>query len=375
MRNRSGVMVCVGLNGCFCLEATLQMKPLTILTRFGVDGRKSVAMCRNFQKASKGGVTVGKKKKSFKVSHTRKLRDKSREFFAKYKNNVTRRAFINNYDKFIVFCRTFYDCKTKDECKNHIDDYVDYLKQKGLSPSTIHAYLSPVVLYHGMTLGDIEIPQRCSAKNTRSRKGRTEYRPNANPNTEKYFLSVEFQKRVGIRRAELCKLCRDDFVIDESGYPCVRVNRGKGGKMQLQRILPDDVEFVKEYFDGTENRLFSSEEMKNKIDYHHMRAVQAVRAYRYYSEKICLEPGYQKKLETEIIKRWNCYNLDKNGKPKRFDKSEISGTYKIRGENKKLALKNGLPTEYSRLAVMAVSVFHLSHWRLDVTVSNYLLAV
>ena len=78
---------------------------------------------------------MGKKKKSFKVSHTRKLRDKSREFFAKYENNVTRRAFINNYDKFIVFCRTFYDCKTKDECKNHIDDYVDYLKQKGLSPS------------------------------------------------------------------------------------------------------------------------------------------------------------------------------------------------------------------------------------------------
>ena len=142
-------------------------------------------------------------------------------------------------------------------------------------------------------------------------------------NCEKYFLSVEFQKRVGIRRAELCKLCRDDFVIDESGYPCVRVKRGKGGKMQLQRILPDDIEFVKEYFDGTENRVFSSEEMKNKIDYHHMRAVQAVRAYRYYSEKICLEPGYQKKLETEIIKRWNCYNLDKNGKPKRFDKSEI----------------------------------------------------
>ena len=55
MRNRSGVMVCVGLNGCFFLETTLQMKPLTILTRFGVDGGKSVAMCRNFQNNSKRG--------------------------------------------------------------------------------------------------------------------------------------------------------------------------------------------------------------------------------------------------------------------------------------------------------------------------------
>ena len=33
----------------------------------------------------------------------------------------------------------------------------------------------------------------------------------------------------------------------------------------------------------------------------------------------------------------------------------------------------GVPTEYSRLALLAVSVFHLSHWRLDVTVTNYLI--
>ena len=38
------------------------------------------------------------------------------------------------------------------------------------------------------------------------------------------------------------------------------------------------------------------------------------------------------------------------------------------------AEKNGLPVVYDRLAVMAVSVFHLSHWRCDVTVDNYLLA-
>lgn len=59
MMNRSGVMVCIGLNGCFCLETTLQMKPLTILTRFGVDGGKSVALCRNFQKNSERGCQHG----------------------------------------------------------------------------------------------------------------------------------------------------------------------------------------------------------------------------------------------------------------------------------------------------------------------------
>ena len=298
------------------------------------------------------------------------MRDRSAAFFAKYDNNVTRKAFVRNYEKFIAYCRSNFDCKTKDECRKHIDDYVDCLKQKGLSANTIHSYLAPIVLYHGMTLGDVDIPRRHSARNTRSRAVRSEYRPNADPGSPKYARSVEFQKRVGIRRAELGRLCGDDFTTDELGYPCVVVKRGKGGKKQLQRILPDDVEFIRGYFDGTGNRIFGKEELKNKIDYHHMRAEQAVRAYEYYLGRIADEPGYEKALADEIMRRWERFNPHK-----RFDRRDISGIYRVRSENKKLAIRKGLLTEYNRLAVMAVSVFHLSHWRLDVTVSNYLLAV
>ena len=42
---------------------------------------------------------------------------------------------------------------------------------------------------------------------------------------------------------------------------------------------------------------------------------------------------------------------------------------------RKFAQEHNPPTAYNRLALMAVSVFHLSHWRLDVTVCNYILAV
>ena len=47
--------------------------------------------------------------------------------------------------------------------------------------------------------------------------------------------------------------------------------------------------------------------------------------------------------------------------------------YCLRGDNRKLAIKLGLPTEYDRVALMAVSVLRLSHWRLDVTVGHYML--
>lgn len=33
---------------------------------------------------------------------------------------------------------------------------------------------------------------------------------------------------------------------------------------------------------------------------------------------------------------------------------------------------NDRPLRYDRVALMAVSVFHLAHWRADVTVSNYM---
>ena len=53
---------------------------------------------------------------------------------------------------------------------------------------------------------------------------------------------------------------------------------------------------------------------------------------------------------------------------------EISGVYKLRKDTRQLAQEKNRPVVYNRTAVMAVSVFHLSHWRCDVTVSNYLLA-
>ena len=38
----------------------------------------------------------------------------------------------------------------------------------------------------------------------------------------------------------------------------------------------------------------------------------------------------------------------------------------VTGADRALAQKLGLPTRYSRLALIAVSVFTLSHWRADV---------
>lgn len=317
------------------------------------------------------------KKKYKKMSITRMLCEESRDFFSKYENNVTRSAFVKNYRKFIEFCRSEYDCKTTEECRNHIDDYVQFLVNKGLTANTIHTYLSPVALFFNIPLSDIEKPRRYSAHNVRSRStnGKVQRSDNDTSNP-KYAHLVEFQKCVGLRRRELQNLRGSDFKEDENGNFYVYVRKGKGGKSQWQLILPEDVDFVKSYFDGTENKVFTPEEFKNKLDLHKLRAEQAKRAYHYYLDRINNEEGYRQKLEKLICKHWNERNIDKRTKkPKPINKKDFCGTYKLRGENKKLALKHGLPVEYDRLCVLATSIFHLSHWRLGVCVNNYLLNV
>ena len=304
--------------------------------------------------------------------------DDARKFFDKYDNNVTRRAFVSNYKRFIDYCRTEFDCRTKEECGQHIQEYADNLVGRGLSASTVHSYLAPVGLFHSVPLDGIKKPKRVTAqyKRSRSDNGKAQRSDNdiSNP---KYARTVEFQKCVGIRRAELKRLKGSDFVYDESGYPCVCVQRGKGGKNQLQRLLPEDVEFVRYYFrdKGPDELIFASEEFKNKIDYHHLRALQAQRAYDYYAF-LCQTKEGREQLEQEVRLRYETTKINKKtGKPALFKEHLIQGNYYLRGENRKLAKLKGLPTKYDKLCLMAVSVFHLAHFRNDTTVFSYILHV
>ena len=285
----------------------------------------------------------------------------------KHTSDKSWKSYMDSSIKFGEWCKKQYHCRHFSDCRGHIQDYADWLAKQGKSASTIHTYLAGVCRVYEVPLDKVQKPKRVTSQNTRSRglKGvdnRNDAAREASPRLH------DFAAAVGIRRAEYARLRGDDLVYDESGYLCVRVKRGKGGKFQLQRILPGDEMLARSYFDGSDTLLFTRAEMSNKIDLHHLRAVQAQRAYRYYAGRLHEEPAYRAQLEQEIKLRWQLYNK------RRWKQHEFEGTYRLRGANKQLARKLGRSTEYDRLAVMATSVFHLSHWRCDVTVSNYLLA-
>ena len=281
--------------------------------------------------------------------------------------------------KFAEYCKSTYRCKTLEECKEHIQDYSNYLIASGKTASTTHTYLAGICRVLDVPLENINKPIRVVAENTRSRGTKAvDIRKDAGREASPRLY--DFAGIVGIRRNEYLHLAPDDLVVDDFGNPCVLVRKGKGGKQQLQRILPEELPAIQEVFQhpADEQHLFSKAELSNKIDLHHLRALRAQRMYQYYLSRIQNEKGYREQLIAEIRHTWEQDDLNRidNGyRPKRWSDCKINGNYISRGHNRELAQKHGLPVSYDRLALLAVSVYHLAHWRHDVTVANYLLAI
>ena len=279
------------------------------------------------------------------------------------KNDNTETTYKRGIDQFVQWAKK-RGCKTAEEVtKELIQEYEEYLE------------------------GEIRKPKRTAGRIVRSRDNDTDENNRKNSQglkeecSPKYARVVSFQKAVGIRRAELADLLGMDLIYTGEDRS-VLVRQGKGGKTQLQRILPQDVDKVREIFAGIEDmeKVFSKEELNNKIDFHGMRAENARRCYVYYAEKIEAEPGFAEEMRRKLMNRWldgherfRKTNPDAWLRQKKLFEREIDDRpYRLRGDNLTKALASGSPKEYNRLALMRVSVMHLAHWRLDVTVTNYI---
>ena len=253
-----------------------------------------------------------------------------------------------------------------------VQSYADYLRAQGYTASTVHDYLVGICRAAGLSLQEIEKPRRITSDNVRSRPAAGRNRDaEREAKSGRYDGLLDFQARIGIRRAELARLTGKDLVTDVDGWPCVYVRKGKGGKPQLQRILPGDVDAVKAYFADKlpDERIFPPGIMRNHLDLHALRHDHAKECYWYYAS---MTDSERWTLRQDLINRYRTHAGRDNWDKWIQEADTDGGRYRLRGSSAAYARAHGLPTEYDRLAILAVSVFHLSHWRLDVTVSNYL---
>lgn len=318
-------------------------------------------------------------------------------------NGNTLRTYTAANKAFAAFCRS-EGIRTPGELleapTEALQRYSDALQAQGYGPATIHGRLAAPCRALGVSMGDVSMPKRSAAAITRSREmerpGRDrDAADRANP---RFGRLVAFQEVTGLRRSEIGRLLGRDLCRDENGEWCVCVERGKGGKVQFQRILSAaDVEIVKTTFDGIseDQPVFTQGELANHIDLHALRGAAARRAYAYYADRLQADPAYRKTLIRQLADRYcrlhgltgltpserrpealqrrpDSATRDQAAKWLEKTLEPGSGQYTLRGDVAAKARAAGQPLAYDRLALLAVSVFHLSHWRLDVTITGYM---
>ena len=264
-----------------------------------------------------------------------------------------------------------------------IKQYTDKLISDGKSASTVHTKIAPICRAFRVPMTQIDNkPVRVVAQGKRASQGQSVRSQRESCNAQ-YARAYAFSRAVGIRESEIKRLTGADLTTNEYGELCVIVQSGKGGKYQEQVILPQYRDTVQAAFSGVgkDERVFRSTEFSKNISYHSNRAKLAQEAYGYYcsnynndSQRFKLAKQLWYKFKA-AIESGNLTDAQKDSRAKRFaaELRDRDKPIKLRGDNLLKAQELGLPTELDRLSVMAVSVNHLSHWRTDVTVSNYLL--
>ncbi len=294
--------------------------------------------------------------------------------------NTTRKTYRRASSRFADWCKSEGINKPSKVDRGVIQRYADSMVGK-YAPDTVHTYLSPVCKAYGVSMQHIDKPKRVSADSTRGRTGTV--RSDREMSDPRYKRSVDLQNSLGIRRRELTRLRGRDLVDRGTGGLWVVVEKGKGGKRQEQFVLPKDRETVREIFKGIgqDERVLQPSDMGTHINYHGIRASHSREAYNFWASRI-QKPGMRENVVRALADSWRRGHAEDWKKdPARaearlrgfLEKVQNPAPVRLRGDSKRLAESLGRPTEYDRLALFCVSVWHLAHWRLDVTVSRYML--
>ena len=222
---------------------------------------------------------------------------------------------------FLDWCKNEYKCKTLEQCREHVDEWLQKRIDANLSAYTIKMEAAALgKLYQEPTTNFIATPERERANITRSR-GVAER--DAHFSTEKNAEIITFAKSTGLRRSELESLRPDQLRgSQEEGY--MLEIRGKGGKVRLAPIIgsQEAVEAVLRRIQATPEGMPVWERVPGKMDVHGYRAAYATEVYTMYAR------------ETEAIPKEDTYICRKDQKGIILDKKAMLEASKALGHNR-----------------------------------------
>lgn len=142
-------------------------------------------------------------------------------------SDKTRRYYKTSRSNLVSDARSIMATAMLRTTPSCLQAYADWLTAHVRSASTVHTYLVEACRGFGVPLETISTPRRVVSGNTHSRETKA-VDARGNAQREASSRLWDFAAAIGIRRRKYyAHLHGDDFVYDESGYPCVRVKWAK----------------------------------------------------------------------------------------------------------------------------------------------------
>lgn len=248
-----------------------------------------------------------------------------------------------------------------EQSKELIQEYIDHLHSSGKSPWTINLALSAICKATSANIRDYNHPKRTISQIKRG----NEPREHDSGNEKRYSKILEANRLLGLRRNELKALRASDIL--ERDDKVIVMTIGKGGRHNQQIFtLPSEKEAVLNLRMGKSEheKIFSSSDFKNDVDFHAARQERAITVYNRVVEDMKFHPE-RRSFYTQIIK-------DIFHEKSKILRENLDNPYCVRGANRQRLMKEGKELTYDRVVILYTSVTVLNHTRSDVTVEHYI---
>lgn len=193
-------------------------------------------------------------------------------------SHKTYEAYVKHINYFLLWCQDTYQCRTLQQCRTHVDEWLTLRTSQGLSAYTLKLEAAALgKLYQEPTSHFVATPDRRRAAITRSRGyARRDY----GFSLEHHRELVDFCRGTGLRRAELTAL-RGEQLIMRDGEPYIAVT-GKGGRRREAPIIgPHRDEIVTRMQRAGSDLVWQS--VPSHMDVHSYRSEYATAIYTAYA--------------------------------------------------------------------------------------------
>lgn len=230
-------------------------------------------------------------------------------------------AYLQQCCDFVKSTKAEHSVKTLEDCRPHVNEYIQNAIDQGKSSYTIKLMASALgKLYDCSSTDFIPTPERERRNITRSRNPAVR---DAHFSEKNNKALVDFCCSTGLRRHELVALTGDCLRQDEKGNYQIFVKKGKGGRSRYAPVtgskeqIQNVVSLCERAGDG---KVFQS--VHNAADIHHYRALYAEQIYRSHARPVSALQGSE---------RYICRGSQKGTV---YDREALRATSKALGHNR-----------------------------------------